>query len=84
MLLVTAQAGFYYRYALHQGLEILFFQGFFLIFWYFYSTLRLLLPLRFHCVGGRWDRTQCWNFFTVIGSKEPSRNRVIVPARQAT
>jgi hypothetical protein len=23
-----------------------------------YSTLILLPPLRFHCVGGCWDRTQ--------------------------
>jgi hypothetical protein len=33
-----------------------------LIFGFFYvclySTLLHLLPLRFHCVGGCWDRTQ--------------------------
>ncbi len=33
------------------------------LFWIFsfyvlYSTLLHLLPLRFHCVGGCWDRTQ--------------------------
>ncbi len=27
---------------------------------------------------------QCWNLRTTYGGKEPSRNRVVVPARQAT
>jgi hypothetical protein len=27
-------------------------------FFFFYSTLFHLPPLRIHCVGGRWDRTQ--------------------------
>ncbi len=26
----------------------------------------------------------CWNFWTIYGGQEPSRNRVLVPARQAT
>jgi hypothetical protein len=26
----------------------------------------------------------CWNFWTIYGGKEPSRNRVVLPARQAT
>jgi hypothetical protein len=26
----------------------------------------------------------CWNFRTIYGGWEPSRNRVVVPARQAT
>jgi hypothetical protein len=26
----------------------------------------------------------CWNFKTIYGGWEPSRNRVVVPARQAT
>jgi len=35
------------------------------IFWIFsfyvrYSTLLHLSPLKFHCVGGCWDRTQYW------------------------
>jgi hypothetical protein len=47
---------------LFPDLPPVFFQGFlFLIFFSFdvlYSTLLRLLPLRFHCVGGCWDRTQ--------------------------
>ncbi len=43
----------------------MFFAAFLWIF-YFYvrsSTLLHLLPLRFHCVGGCWDRTQdCCDF----------------------
>ncbi len=31
---------------------------FFILFGFFYSTLLYLPPLRFHCVGGCWDRTQ--------------------------
>ncbi len=27
---------------------------------------------------------QCWNFRTIYGGQEPSRNRIVVPARQAT
>ncbi len=27
---------------------------------------------------------QCWNFWTIYGGWEPSRNRVVVPARQTT
>ncbi len=43
--------------------------GFFLIFFYvMYSTWLHLPPLRFHCVGGCWGRTQdCCDFG--IGSK---------------
>jgi hypothetical protein len=36
-------------------------RGIFLDFFFFnvqYSTLLHLPPLRFHCVGGCWDRTQ--------------------------
>jgi hypothetical protein len=28
-------------------------------------------------------RTLCWNFRTIYGGLEPSRNRVVVPARQS-
>ncbi len=28
--------------------------------------------------------TLCWNFRTIYGGQEPSRNRVVVPARQVT
>jgi hypothetical protein len=41
-------------------------RGIFLVFFFFYvlySTLLHLPPLRFHCVGGCWDRTQdCCDF----------------------
>jgi hypothetical protein len=42
-----------------------FLKGIFLIFYFYvrYLTLLHLLPLRFHCVGGCWDRTQdCCDF----------------------
>ncbi len=29
-------------------------------------------------------QVQCWNFETIYGGQEPSRNRVVIPARQAT
>ena len=29
-------------------------------------------------------RSLCWNCETIYGGKEPSRNKVVVPARQAT
>jgi hypothetical protein len=32
--------------------------GFFYVFYTIYSTLLHLPPLRIHCVGGCWDRTQ--------------------------
>ncbi len=32
---------------------------------------------------GRFHSNQCWNFSTIFGDKEPSRNRVIVPSRQS-
>ena len=39
------------------------YQRFFFIFYVLYSTLLHLSPLRFHCVGGFWDRTQdCCDF----------------------
>jgi hypothetical protein len=43
-----------------QKVIIFFYGGFFGIFTFYvrYSTLRHLPPLRFHCVGGCWDRTQ--------------------------
>jgi hypothetical protein len=34
-------------------------------------------------LGGR-TRIMCWNFKTIYGSSDPSRNRVVVPSRQAT
>ncbi len=39
-------------------------RNFFLIFFYVrHSILPYLEPLKFHCVGGRWDRTQdCWHW----------------------
>jgi hypothetical protein len=34
-----------------------------IFFYVLYSTLLYLPPLRFHCVGGYWDRTQdCCDF----------------------
>ncbi len=34
--------------------------------------------------GGCEPKLPCWNFWTVYEGQEPSRNRVLVPARQAT
>ncbi len=39
-------------------------------------TISLLL------VYGYYDIQLCWNFRTICGGQEPSRNRVVVPARQ--
>jgi hypothetical protein len=46
------------------GLQVINTKGFFFFFFYvLYSTLHLLPPLRLHCVGGCWDRTQdCCDF----------------------
>ncbi len=41
------------------------------------SILGLLKSLKIRAL-------QCWNFLTIYGGKEPSRNRVVVPAQQAT
>jgi hypothetical protein len=38
--------------------RLFFVTGFFWIFYVLYSTLLHLPPLRLHCVGGCWDRTQ--------------------------
>jgi hypothetical protein len=32
----------------------------------------------------RKESYQCWNFITIYGGLEPSRNSVVVTARQAT
>jgi hypothetical protein len=39
-------------------------RGILRFFYVHYSTMLHLPPLRFHCVGKCWDRTQCWNFRT--------------------
>jgi hypothetical protein len=44
-------------------ISIIYFKGFLGFFAVLYSTLLHLPPLRFHCVGGCWDRTHdCYDF----------------------
>jgi hypothetical protein len=44
----------------------------------------LLLPRTFPAFLSLWIRNQCWNFITIFGDQELSRNWVVVPACQAT
>jgi hypothetical protein len=46
------------RFFLNSGIVLFCF-----FFYVLYSTLLYLPPLKFHCVGGCWDRSQdCCNF----------------------
>jgi hypothetical protein len=60
------------------------------IYWIFsqvctvlYSTLLHLPPLRFHCVGGRWNRTQDKNLYdlTRSGATKSGRNGDRTPSQ---
>ncbi len=44
----------------------------------------LSLSLSFFCLSLLMADTLYWNFKTICGCFDPSRNRVVVPARQTT
>ncbi len=44
----------------------------------------ILVRFTYILLQKNWREVQCWNFRTSMGGQEPSMNRVVLPARQAT